>query len=375
MARGGSFARQAEEESWQTAEVTALGRLKAAGVRVPEPRGFMDGVLLMDLVLTLEGEPAPRLADCDFTHDEAQVLYGELIHEVQLMLCAGIVHSDLSEYNILLAPYGPVIIDLPQMVDAAASGQARKLLIRDVSNIRDFCGKFAPEVLRTRYAEEMWYLYEKATLTPSTVLTGEWRDSTRVANVDNVRHAIADAERMRRPTPGRTSGGPGGGPRGGPGGAPKGPPPRQAKSDPRLDQSGLETNFDERRPPRNDGPRPPHPDGPRPPRNDGPRPPRNDGPRPPRNDGPRPPHPDGPRPPRNDGPRPPHPDGPRPPRNDGPRPPHPDGPRPPRSDGPRPPRNDGPRPPHPDGPRPPRTDGPRPPRNDGPRGRGPGGGR
>lgn len=203
MERGGRFAKEREEESWQTAELTALGKLRAAGVRVPEPRGFMDGVLIMDLVLTLEGEPAPRLADCRFTRDEAKVLYGELVHEVQRMLCAGIIHGDLSEYNVLLAPYGPVIIDFPQTVDAAASRNARRLLLRDLGNLRTFAGRFAPELLRTRFGEEMWAMWERAALTPDTQLTGTWTDPTRAANVDGVRAAIRDAERERRPPQGR----------------------------------------------------------------------------------------------------------------------------------------------------------------------------
>jgi len=195
LKRGGRFAKGQEEEGWQTAELSALGKLRAAGVRVPEPRGFMDGVLIMDLVLTLEGEPAPRLVDCRFTPDEARHLFGELIHEVQRMLCAGIVHGDLSEYNVLMAPYGPVIIDFPQMVDAAASRSARRILLRDIGNLRTFVSRLAPELNRTRFGEEMWALYEHAALTPDTVLTGQWRDTARVANVEGVREAILDAER------------------------------------------------------------------------------------------------------------------------------------------------------------------------------------
>ncbi len=321
LKRGGKFAKEAEEEGWYTAELLALGRLHAAGVRVPEPRAFMDGVLIMDLVLTLEGEPAPRLADCNFTADEARLLYGELVHEVQRMLCAGIVHGDLSEYNVLLAPYGPVIIDFPQMVDAAASLGARKLLLRDLGNLRTFAGRFAPELLDTRYGEEMWLMYQSATLTPDTVLTGKWKDSTRAANVDGVREAISDAEKdhlrqsARAP---RTSGGPQGRPagRGGPprGQAPRGPAqgpseatsaglkthprgsvseapraaPPQLKTHPRGSVSEAPRPAS---PPANDTrPARPHHDGPRP-HHDGPRPPRSGQPQqgpPPQRDGPRP---------------------------------------------------------------------------------------
>lgn len=371
LKRGGKFAKEAEEEGWYTAELLALGRLHAAGVRVPEPRGFMDGVLIMDLVLTLEGEPAPRLADCNFTADEARLLYGELVHEVQRMLCAGIVHGDLSEYNVLLAPYGPVIIDFPQMVDAAASLGARKLLLRDLGNLRTFAGRFAPELLDTRYGEEMWLMYQSATLTPDTVLTGKWKDSTRVANVDGVREAISDAEKdhLRQSTRApRTSGGPQGRPPGR-GGPPRGPAPRGPAPGPAAPTSaGLKTH------PRgsvSEAPRPAppqlktHPRGsvseaprPAPPQAHEPRParPHNDGPRPPRS-GP-PPHRDGPR--SQSGPQgpqqgpPPHRDGPRPP------PPHRDGPRP--QQGP-PGHGAGPRPanngPHAPKPRPPDPRGPR----------------
>jgi RIO kinase 1 len=224
-ARGGRFAREQEEESWQTAELHALNRLIAADVRVPKPRGFMDGVLLMDLILSLDGSPAPRLADCRFSAGEARALFGAILHEVQRMLCVGIVHGDLSEYNVLLSAYGPVIIDLPQMVDAAASRGARALLLRDIANIRSFCGRFAPEVLRTRYGEEMWSLWERAALTPETPLTGHWRESTRAVDVGKVKDAIAEAERFARRPGGPAGRGPGTGARG-PGARPPGPGPR-----------------------------------------------------------------------------------------------------------------------------------------------------
>ncbi|MFO0748479.1 MAG: PA4780 family RIO1-like protein kinase [Myxococcota bacterium] len=204
--KGGKFGKEQEESAWQTAELSALGRLAAAGVRVPTPRAYLDGVLIMDLVLTAAGTPAPRLADCGFTMGEARDLFDAVIHEVQRMLCAGVVHGDLSEYNVLLSAYGPVIIDLPQMVDAAASGVARRLLIRDVGNIRAFVGRFAPDVLRSRFAEEMWSLWERAMLTPDTRLTGQWRESTRRVDTESVLSSIADAEheRARAGAPRRT---------------------------------------------------------------------------------------------------------------------------------------------------------------------------
>ena len=225
-ARGGRFAKDQEEEAWQTAELSALGKLHAAGVRVPQPRAFLDGVLIMDLVLSADGMPAPRLADCGFNEAEARVLFGTVIHEVQRMLCAGVVHGDLSEYNVLLSVVGPVIIDLPQMIDAAASHAARGLLVRDVSNIRAFAARFAPDVAKLRYAEEMWALWERALLTPDTVLTGQWRDSTRQANVHAVQSAIADAHDERARELARRGGPP---PRGGPAPAPRGPRPEAAQ--------------------------------------------------------------------------------------------------------------------------------------------------
>jgi RIO kinase 1 len=232
QARGGRFAKAEEEEGWQMAEMNALNRLIAADVRVPQPRGFMDGVLIMDLVLAIDGTPAPRLADCEFTPEEARVLFGSVLHEVKLMLCAGIVHGDLSEYNVLLSAYGPIIIDLPQMIDAAANRGARALLIRDVSNIRAFCARWAPDIEGTRFAEEMWSLWERAALTPATELTGRWRETTRTADVGRVRQAIGEAERFaKKPAAKRGPGGPGA-PGGGGGGRAPSQGPR--KVDPRL---------------------------------------------------------------------------------------------------------------------------------------------
>jgi len=203
--KGGRFGREQEEESWQTTEVAALHRLAEAGVRVPTPRAFLDGVLIMDLVPDALGNPAPRLADCDFSADDARALFDTLIGEVRRMLCAGVVHGDLSEYNVLLSVYGPVIIDLPQMIEAAASQSARRLLLRDVANLRAFVGRFAPELLESRYAEEMWALYERALLKPDTALTGRWRPPARAANTAGVMQAIeeAEAEHMRRNRPPR----------------------------------------------------------------------------------------------------------------------------------------------------------------------------
>ena len=178
MAKGSKFGRQAQEAAWQSAEVDALYRLAAAGVRVPQPYNFHDGVLLMELVTDAHGDAAPRLNDVAFTPAQALAHHATLIDEVVRMLCAGVVHGDLSEFNILLAYTpgaegqeghdGPVIIDLPQAVDAAGNNHAQRMLMRDVANLRDFFGQFAPELLATQYGPEMWSLYQSGLLSNET---------------------------------------------------------------------------------------------------------------------------------------------------------------------------------------------------------------
>ena len=159
MAKGTRFGRQATEAAWQSAEVDALYRLAAAGVRVPAPHLFSDGVLLMELVVDAHGDAAPRLNDVLFTPEQARAHHATLLTEVVRMLCAGVVHGDLSEFNILLASDGPVIIDLPQAVDAAGNNHAKRMLLRDVANLRSFFGRFAPELLRADHGHEIWDLY------------------------------------------------------------------------------------------------------------------------------------------------------------------------------------------------------------------------
>ncbi|MEY2953012.1 MAG: hypothetical protein RLZZ401_1099, partial [Pseudomonadota bacterium] len=168
IAKGSRFGRQEQEAAWQSAEVDALYRLAAAGVRVPRPYNFHDGVLLMELVTNANGDAAPRLNDVAFTPGQALQHHATLIAEVVRMLCAGIVHGDLSEFNILLAADGPVIIDLPQAVDAAGNNHASRMLLRDVANLRNFFGRFAPELLHTQYGPEIWSLYQRGALTPET---------------------------------------------------------------------------------------------------------------------------------------------------------------------------------------------------------------
>lgn len=182
MAKGTKYGRQAQEAAWQSAEVDALYRLAAAGVRVPVPYNFSDGVLLMELVTDEHGDAAPRLNDLLLAPQQALEHHASLLTEVVRMLCAGIVHGDLSEFNILLAADGPVIIDLPQAVDAAGNNHAGRMLLRDVNNLRNFFGRFAPELLATDYGLEIWDLYQRGVLHLSTPLTG--RFERRAASVD-----------------------------------------------------------------------------------------------------------------------------------------------------------------------------------------------
>jgi RIO kinase 1 len=195
MARGSKFGKRVTEEGWQNAEVDALYKLDAAGVRVPKPYGCFDDVLLMELVTDEEGQAAPRLCELVFSPEEAIELHHELIQEVVRMLCAGIVHGDLSEYNILMDPYGPVIIDLPQAVNAAGNPHARMMLERDVQNLTDFFGQFAPQLKNTRYGLEIWRLYEAGELSPDTVLTGEAEEDLHEADLVSVLREIEDARR------------------------------------------------------------------------------------------------------------------------------------------------------------------------------------
>ena len=194
MAKGTKFGRQAQEEAWQSAEVDALYRLAAAGVRVPRPHNFCDGVLLMDLVTDETGDAAPRLNDVVFTPEQALEHHATLIGEVVRMLCAGVVHGDLSEFNILLAADGPVIIDLPQAVDAAGNNHARRMLLRDVTNLRDFFGRFAPALLATDYGPEIWDLYERGLLAPDQPLTGHFEQVLGAVDLEGVMEVIDDVQ-------------------------------------------------------------------------------------------------------------------------------------------------------------------------------------
>ncbi len=194
MAKGTKFGRQAMEAAWQSAEVDALYRLAAAGVRVPRPINFHEGVLLMELVCDANGDAAPRLNDMAFSPDEARAHHATLIREVVRMLAAGVVHGDLSEFNILVGADGPVIIDLPQAVDAAGNNHAAAMLERDVANLRHYFGRFAPELLATNFGREIWALYEKGLLTPDSLLTGTFKQTLKPVNLGDVLAVIDDAK-------------------------------------------------------------------------------------------------------------------------------------------------------------------------------------
>ena len=193
MAKGTKFGRESQEAAWQSAEVDALYRLAAAGVRVPAPHNFLDGVLLMELVTDETGEAAPRLNDVLFTPEQARAHHAMLLLQVVRMLCAGVVHGDLSEFNILLSAHGPVIIDLPQAVDAAGNNHAQRMLLRDVVNLRDFFGRFAPELLHTDFGPEIWDCYQRGELTTETVLTGTFEREAGEVDLASVLLVIEDA--------------------------------------------------------------------------------------------------------------------------------------------------------------------------------------
>jgi len=194
MEKGSRYGRKEQEAAWQSAEADALYKLSAAGVRVPEPFGFYEGVLLMEMVADEDGFPAPRLNDLELTVEQAREFHAFLIRQVVLMLCAGIVHGDLSEFNVLVDSEGPVIIDLPQAVDAAANNNASRMLERDVDNLAAYFGQFASEILTTQYGKEIWAIYQRGELFADTELSGEFREVTKKADVRSV---LRDIEAVR----------------------------------------------------------------------------------------------------------------------------------------------------------------------------------
>ena len=193
MGKATKFGRREAEEAWKNAEVDALYQLAAAGVRVPRPYGYFNGVLVMELVTDADGHSAPRLGEVDIPADEARRWHRFLMQQVARMLCVGLIHGDLSEYNVLVGAEGPVIIDLPQAVSAAGNNQARTMLRRDVGNLTISLSRFAPELLDTHYGEEMWALYELGELHPDTELTGCFEFDEHIADVDSVMQSIIDA--------------------------------------------------------------------------------------------------------------------------------------------------------------------------------------
>ena len=192
MEKGTNYGRKAQEEAWQNAEVDALYRLAAAGVRVPKPYNFHEGVLLMELLTDSEGNAAPRLNDLALSAETSREYHGILIAQVVRMLCAGVIHGDLSEYNVLVDSMGPVIIDLPQAIDAAANNHACQMLLRDVQNLATYFGQFAPELLSTDYGNEIWALFQSGQLKPESVLTGHFERVEKEVNLNSVMREISD---------------------------------------------------------------------------------------------------------------------------------------------------------------------------------------
>jgi RIO kinase 1 len=201
MEKGSKFGRDQQEDAWQHAEVNALYRLAAADVRVPKPYGCFDGVLLMELITYDDGRVAPRLNDVSMSAELAIDDHSLIMKYILRMLCAGVVHGDLSEFNVLLDDHGPVIIDLPQAVDAAGNNNARAMLERDVNNMTAYYGQYAPELLNTRYAREIWALYEAGELHPDAELSGQFEESTETADVDlvmlEIKAAFAEEQERR----------------------------------------------------------------------------------------------------------------------------------------------------------------------------------
>ena len=193
MSKSTRYGRKQQETAWKNTEVDALYQLVSAGVRVPQPYGFFNGMLLMELVTDAEGQSAPRLGEVALSPELAVEYHRFLIGQIVRMLCSGLIHGDLSEFNVLVGAHGPVIIDLPQAVNAAGNNNAFAMLERDVTNITATLGRFAPELLTTQYAAEMWALFELGELKPETPLTGIFVKDETAADVEEVMVAIDEA--------------------------------------------------------------------------------------------------------------------------------------------------------------------------------------
>ena len=193
IGKASNYGRKQAEAAWKNTEVDALYQLRDAGVRVPEPFGYFHGVLVMELVTDAEGFSAARLGEVELSAEQAREFHTVLVQQVKLMLCCGLIHGDLSAYNVLVGPDGPVVIDFPQVVSAGGNNAARTMLLRDVNNLTANLGRWAPELLETWYGEEMWELFQAGELLPDTVLTGEFTPDEHAVDLDSVRHAINDA--------------------------------------------------------------------------------------------------------------------------------------------------------------------------------------
>jgi len=193
IGKASKYGRKQQETAWKNTEVDALYQLVEAGVRVPQPYGYFHGVLVMELVTDAGGFSAPRLGEIELSPQEARDYHAFLVRQVVLMLCVGLIHGDLSAYNVLVGAEGPVVIDFPQVVSAGGNNAARAMLLRDVNNLTATLGAFAPELLDTWYGEEMWALFEQGDLLPDTLLTGKFVHDERSVDLDGVRDAINDA--------------------------------------------------------------------------------------------------------------------------------------------------------------------------------------
>ncbi|TCZ89092.1 PA4780 family RIO1-like protein kinase [Lysobacter sp. N42] len=196
IGKASKYGKKQQETAWKNTEVDTLYQLRDAGVRVPAPYGYFHGVLVMELVTDAEGYSAPRLGEVELTATRAREFHAVLVQQVVRMLCCGLIHGDLSEYNVLVGPDGPVVIDFPQVVSAAGNNAARTMLLRDVNNLTASLGRWAPELLDTWYGEEMWALFEAGDLQPDTRLTGRFTPDLRSVDLDAVREAINDAREL-----------------------------------------------------------------------------------------------------------------------------------------------------------------------------------